>query len=76
MSPERRRAWERLRALPVPLTFSTVNAALVDAYEEVEHTRPIVDVAKALVDAKSGEARALAIEALFGAVAKLREAGR
>jgi hypothetical protein len=51
-------------------------AATISALTEVEHTRPVVEAAKVLVDAKSGEARALAIEAIFDAVARLRKSGR
>lgn len=74
MSPERRRALDRLEAKGVKwhVAGEALNVAL-DAHEEVEHLRPVVDIAKALVDAKSGEARARAIELLFPAIAKLRK---
>ena len=77
MTPERRRAHERLEGKRVQWHVAGEPIAVVlEAYEEIEHLRPDVDIAKALVDAKSGEARALAIEAIFGAVEKLRRAGR
>jgi hypothetical protein len=77
MTPERERAWESVKALAVQwhIPSAAVSATLA-ALEEVEHVRSVVELAKALVDAKSGEARAVAIESLFDAVANLRASGR
>lgn len=77
MTPELHRAWEIVGELAVKWHEpSAAVSATVAALEEVEHLRPIVDLTKALVDAKSGEQRARALEALFPAVAKLRASGR
>lgn len=77
MSPERTRAWAALDSKGIAWHRpSTAVTACVDALEEVEHLRPIVDLAKALVHAKSGQARADAIVAVFGAVGRLERSGR
>lgn len=48
---------------------------VVDSGGRVQCLRVVIAVAKALVDAKSGEQRARAIVALFVAVESLRKAG-
>ncbi len=76
MTPERRRALDRLEARRVRwYSPSEPITVLTEAYEEIEHMRPVIDAAKALVAAKSGEQRALAIERIFAAVEKLRKSG-
>lgn len=77
MSPEKRRAWESYERLGVRLDVpSQVINAIVAALEEIEHMRHVVEAAKAVHDAISGEARAQAVKALLEAVATLRGSGR
>lgn len=77
MTPERRAAWMHFEALRGnALTCPQTQVAFVAALEEIEHVRPVVELAKGLVDAASGEQRAVTLEALFASVAKLRAGGR
>jgi hypothetical protein len=77
MTPERKRAHEAVEALHIlwHVAGQPIEAVL-DAHETVEHLRPIVDLAKAITYAKSGEARAAAMTAMFAAVERLRLGGR
>jgi len=50
--------------------------AVMASLEEVEHFRPVVEAAKAFVDARSGAQRSNACGALFDAVDELRKSGR
>lgn len=74
MSPERRRALDFLQTLPLHHP-SVVVDTIASLKEEVEHLRPLLVVARSVVDAKSGRARAEAFEALFAVVERLGRAG-
>jgi len=77
VSPESTRAWATIKALNIQWHVAgEAISATVSALEEVEHMRPVVEAAKAVNDAISGEARAQAVVALLEAVAKLRGSGR
>ena len=71
MTPERRRAHERLSGVRMHVAGEAVNA-LADAYEQIEYLRPALVAARAACDAKSGQARNEALEALFNVVAVTR----
>lgn len=71
MTPQRRRAHDRLANVRMHAAGEAVNA-LAAAYEEIEYLRPALVAARRACDAKSGEARNVALEALFDVVAATR----
>jgi hypothetical protein len=76
-TPERQRAWLTLKSLKIQWHVpGEPISAVVSALEEAEHFRPVVEAAKELVDAKSGEQRFKAMWAVFHAVRYLRKSGR
>lgn len=77
MTPEKKRALESLDALKVSWHVNGAPyAATLAAFEEVEHFRPVVEAAKAVSDADSGETRSVAVVQLLLAVSTLRGSGR
>lgn len=77
ISPERRRALAVLTGLNVQWHISGKSwDATLAALEEVEHFRPVVEAAKAFVDAKSGVQRFNALCDIASAVTQLRKNGR
>lgn len=74
MTPERKRALSRLETLRLHVPTIVVDT-LVSSFEEAEYLRPLLEVSRSIVNAKSGQQRALALESLAHLVAHLGKAG-